>query len=523
MLGERIPVTRIAEEAPVRGVVRAIAPADRSELARIRIAGAEDVRRAVERARYVQRDWAAFSPADRARRLKGLRACLGEAADDVAATVMAETGKPEVEALAEVLVVIDLMRFYERETPRIMARRRVDPGWLLGKTTFTIREPVGVVGVISAWNYPLVLAMEPVVTALFAGNAVVLKPSEYASLTGLMVERLAADARLPEGLVQVVTGDGSTGEALVRSGVDKLFFVGSPATGRRVMAAAAETLTDVTLELGGKDPAIVLEDADLERAVHGVLFGAFFNAGQTCLATERVFVVDGIYESFVRLAVQFVRRLRVGSTGAVDIGPMTTTAQLKVVEDQLADAEARGARVLTGGGRTDPASNLIQPTVLIDVTSDMKVMRDETFGPVLPIVRVRDEHEAVARANECRYGLFASVWTGDVERGLRVANRLRAGGVSINDTLSHWAVPGLPAGGVSESGFGRSRGIEGLEEMTRTRSVLIHNFGFRREPWWYPYTGRTRALMRTLVDLRCKGWGRGAVAAVRRLMRRKRR
>jgi succinate-semialdehyde dehydrogenase/glutarate-semialdehyde dehydrogenase len=511
-------------EAPVSDVgggVKEIvlrSPLDGSPLGSVPLQRFEEVRDAIERSRGAQRGWADLSVRDRARRIARLRTEVGRRADELIDTVCRETGKPETEAVAEVLVVVDLMRFFEKAAPDVLGPRRVGTGWMVWKKAHTIREPFGVVGLITPWNYPFILPMEPLVTALFAGNGVVLKPSEYASHTGLLIETLCRDAGLPGNLVVTVTGDGSTGAALVTGGADKIHFVGGPATGRRVMAAAAERLVPVTLELGGKDAAIVLEDADLERAARGVVFGAFFNAGQTCVSVERAFVVDEIYDRFVRRVVQLTGRLSVGSSGEKDVGPLTTPEQLEVVEQHLKDAVERGARVLIGGERTDPASNVFRPTVLVDVDPASKLMTEETFGPLLPVVRVRDQDEAVRLANASRFGLFASVWTGDERTGLSLSRQLRTGGVSINDVLSHWAVPGLPIGGVGESGFGRSKGAEGLREMSRSKSILTQRFGPRREIWWYPYTRGSRSLVRALIDLRAKGGVEGLVSAGRRLM-----
>jgi len=486
-------------------------PADGGLLGEVPVAGPEEVREGVRRCRRVQAGWASLAPRDRLRRLEALHRVVGDRLDEVASTIQEETGKP----ISEVAVVLDLLDFYRKEALSVLRPGKVSTGWLglAGKKARVEREPYGVVGVISPWNYPFILTMDPVVTALVGGNGAVVKPSEATPLTGLHVEDLAREAGFPDDLVHVVTGDGRTGAALAGAGVDRLVFIGSAATGRKVMEEAARTLTPVTLELGGKDPALVLDDADLERAARGVVFGGFYNAGQTCISTERVFVVDAVYDDFVERVLDQVERLRAGSAGEGDVGPMTLPGQLEVVEAQVADAEARGARIAAGGARTDPASNVYRPTVLLEVDADMRVMREETFGPVLPVARVLDEEEAVAEANRSGYGLFASVWTGDRERGLRVARRLRAGGVSVNDTLSHYAAPALPMGGVGESGFGRTRGLEGLREMTRTRTLLVDRFGWSGDPWWFPYGPRKLRLIRALAEFRRIGGVRGALRA----------
>jgi succinate-semialdehyde dehydrogenase/glutarate-semialdehyde dehydrogenase len=512
-------VTAQPEPLPQIDVYR---PTDGSRLGSVPVQSGTEVRAAVERVRAVQRGWGTLAPQDRARRMEPLLTVMRDRAEEIADVIQAETGKPRGEALAEVAVCLDLIRYYRRNASRILRTRRVPTAWMFWKSGRFTWEPFGVVGVIAPWNYPLILSLDPTVTALFAGNGVVLKPSEYTPFTGLFVAELCRDAGLPEGLVEVVTGDGPTGAALVESGVDKVHFTGSTATGRRVMGMAARSLTPVTMELGGKDPAIVLEDADLERAARGIVFGGFYNAGQTCVSTERVYVVETVFEPFVRRVVELTRQLRTGAGPGADrdVGPMAHEAQAGIVETHIRDAVARGARVVIGGERSDPTSPFIEPTVLVDIAPGSKVLEEETFGPVLAIVRVRDEQEAIDRANEGSYGLYASVWTRRTERGRRVAGRLRAGGVSVNDTLSHYAMPALPLGGVGDSGFGRTRGEEGLLQMSRSRSLFVDRLGLRKELWWYPYSDFDLRVFRSLIAWRGTLGPAGLWRAVRTFLKR---
>ena len=486
----------------------------------IPVHGEAEIRGALERSRTAQREWASLSARDRARAMSRLGDVLGSQRDRIVARIVEETGKPVTEALAEIVVSADLIRHYVRVAPRALAPRRVGTGWMLWKSARVERAPFGVVAVITPWNYPLLLAMDAVTAALFAGNGVLLKPSELTTRTGLLIGDLCASAGLPEGLIQVVTGGRETGALLVQSGVDKVFFTGSSTTGRAVMRSAAERLTPVSLELGGKDPAIVLADADLERAARGIVFGAFFNAGQTCVSIERVLVERPAYDAFVSRVVELVGEFRQGGDGEFDLGPMTSGAQLDVVDRQVEDARARGARVVTGGRRTSDGRGY-EPTVLLDVDSTMEVMTDESFGPILPIVPVADEEEAVRIANESAFGLQASVWTRDRKSAERIASRLRSGGVSINDSLSHYGVPGLPMGGTGASGFGSRRGVEGLLDMTRPRSILRDRLGLKREPWWFPYSPGTRRLSQALLDWRSTGDLHGLLRGARRMMRNK--
>lgn len=501
-------------------VIRVSRPSDGSLVGELAVTPIHEIPGRVGQARTVQAGWASLEAGDRVRRLRGLLGAVDDRSREIEDTIIAETGKPRTEARVEILTVLEHLRFLLRETASFFQPKRVSTSWLLWKRGLILREPLGVVGIISPWNYPFILSMNPTLVSLFGGNGVVLKPSEYTPYCGLLVEDLARDAGLPEGLVQVVIGRGATGEALVRSGVDKVFFTGGPQTGRAVLAAAADSLTPVILELGGKDPAIVLEDADLERAARGVVWGALVNAGQTCISLERVYVVEEIFDAFQREVLKRVRELRAGSSSSVDLGPMTTPAQLELVEAHLEDAVSRGASVLTGGARTDPAANVLEATVLTDLEPGSRLLHEETFGPILPLIRVKDAEAAIQEANRGPYGLSASVWTRDRSRGLNVARRLKAGAVSVNDALAHYGVPSLPFGGSGESGFGTGTGLEGLGELTRSKSVLTDRLGMERELWWFPYSRATERLLRGMLHLRSRGWLRGLIPAARTVFRR---
>lgn len=508
---------REAQEARP-SLLRVREPTTGRTLGEVPIHGRVEVEEAVAAARAAAGPWGALPPRERGRALMRLHRALGARAGELADLVHAETGKPEVEALGEVVVLLDHLAHQAAVGPRVLRPRRIRTGWLIWKRAYTVAEPWGVVAVISPWNFPLVLAAEPMVSALMAGNAVVLKPSEYTPFTALRLQELARAAGLPEGLVGVVTGGGGTGQELIGAGVDRVVFTGSSSTGRKVMAAAAEALVPVTLELGGKDAAIVLEDADLDRAARGIAWGAFYNAGQACLSVERAYVVEAVHDAFVRRVVDHARELRSGWGPGSEVGPMVTQHQLRVVEEQVTDALNRGARIAGGGGRTDPASNTLLPTILVNVDDRMRVMREETFGPLLPVARVRDEEEAVARVNRSGYGLSASVWTSDRRRGEALARRIRAGSVSVNDVVSHRAIPDLPAGGVGESGFGGTRGREGLREMTRWKSVVVDRGGLAREPWWFPYDPAGLRMARATTSWRRHRGVKGVLALAWRLL-----
>ncbi len=447
---------------------------------------AADVRAAVARARAAFGPWSALTYKERTRHLLTVRDRLLGRAEELVEVICAETGKQRAEAVTtELMAVCETMDYYARNGERFLRPQHVGSGTLAHKSAWKRYEPMGVIGIISPWNYPFTLSMTPVITALFAGNAAVLKPSEVTPTVGLAIGELFKDDTWGD-LVQVVTGGGATGEALVRGGVDKVVFTGSVRTGKRVMAAAADTLTPVLLELGGKDPMIVCEDADPAHAAKGAVWGSMQNAGQTCMSVERVYVADAVYDEFVSRVLTEVAAIRQDDTGDGDIGSMTFAPQVETVERHLADAVAKGAKVLAGGSRSDRAGLWFPPTVLVDVDHTMEVMTEETFGPVLPIMRVRDSEEALGLANDSPYGLNSSVWTEDEDRGVSIANRLEAGNVCINDCIVSYAVTGLPFGGVKSSGIGRVHGAEGLREFCNVKSVLGRRLRVPRELWWFP-------------------------------------
>ncbi len=440
---------------------------------------------AIGRARSAFPTWSALTYKERSRHLLSVRDRLLDRAEDLVDVICAETGKQRAEAVTtELMAVCETIDWYAKNGERALRSQQVAPGAMAHKKAWIRYEPLGVIGVISPWNYPFTLSMTPVITALFAGNTVVLKPSEVTPTVGLAIGELFAEG--PWGdIVQVVTGAGGTGEAVVRGGVNKVVFTGSVRTGKRVMAAAADTLTPVLLELGGKDPMVVCADANVERAARGAVWGAFQNSGQTCMSVERVYVERAIYDDFVDKVVSATAEIRQDTDGG-DIGSMTFGPQVDTVERHIADAVSKGAKVLAGGSRVKRSGLWFEPTVLVGVDHTMEVMREETFGPVLPIMAVDSVDQAVELANDSPYGLNSSVWTADDDLGTTVANRLQAGNVCINDCIVSYAVTGLPFGGVKESGIGRVHGAQGLREFCATKSVMASRFTTRREVWWFP-------------------------------------
>jgi acyl-CoA reductase-like NAD-dependent aldehyde dehydrogenase len=478
-------------------------PATLAPVGEFEARSAGDVQAALEVARKAQRDWGALPIEERSRYLRRAVRALLARQDEFVEVIRRETGKPEAEALAvEVLGACDALTFYARRAKRILADRSIPVHLLKSKKLRISYRPLGVVGIVTPWNFPFLLSLNPTAQALVAGNAVILKPSEATPHSGQLVEELLRAAGLPEGVFQCLLGDGETGRALVEAGCDKISFTGSVATGRKVAEACGRRLIPCTLELGGKDPMIVCQDADLDRAAAGAVYGAFANAGQVCVSTERVYVVDGVADEFVRKVVARTSELRQGSAGEADVGPMILPSQLEIVERHVQDAVARGARVLAGGRRNPNAEGLFfEPTVLVDVDHEMAIMREETFGPVLPIMRVRDEDEALRLANDTRYGLNANVWTRDKHKGVELAKQIQSGSVVVNDCMLTYGITESPFGGRKESGIGQVNGEIGLRGYCYAQSIAIDRFGGKSEFLWFPYTARKTRLLRRLMRL----------------------
>ncbi len=436
--------------------------------------GPEEVRAAVERARRAAPWWAGLGADGRRRRLKAFKAMIVQRSDELCELIHQENGKPLVDALVEVILVADHLDWAARRAGKVLARRRVETTLLAKNHAAWVEyHPFGVVGVIGPWNYPLFTPMGSIGYALAAGNAVVFKPSELTPAVGRWLVDAFAEVVPEQPVLQLVTGFGATGNALCKSGVDKLAFTGSPPTGRKVMAACAETLTPVLLELGGKDVMIVDDDADVDAAASAAVWGGCANAGQTCIGIERVYATAGVYDRFVAKAVELASGVRAGPERDATIGPVTMAKQVEVIRRHLQDALDRGAKALVGGVESVHPP-YVDPVVLVDVPEDALVMREETFGPVLPIIRVADGDEAVARANATGYGLASAVY--GKRNAERLASALKAGMTSINAVQMVAAVPALPFGGVGESGFGRIHGAEGLREFARVKATTRQRF-----------------------------------------------
>jgi acyl-CoA reductase-like NAD-dependent aldehyde dehydrogenase len=498
--------TANALEVPAHAEMAVNNPATGEIITRVPLYTPLEVADTVTRARQVQPQWQELGFDARAPVFDNSREWVLEHRDRVIQTLCDETGKTYEDALiAEVAYIVHAFQFWAKKAPKYLKPQRLHSRspFAFGRKLMVRYEPLGVVGVIGPWNYPLSNSFGDCLPALAAGNAVVLKPSDLTPLTGLLMAEMFRECGMPEGVYQVTTGDGATGAALIDE-ADYIMFTGSTATGKKVMERAAQTLTPVSLELGGKDPMIVCADADLERAANAAVFHSMQNSGQTCISIERVYVEAPVYDEFLAKVNEKVGALRQGvpgTKGTTEIGAITMPKQSDIIERHVQDALARGAKVTTGGHRRDNGdAHFFEPTVLIDVDHTMECMREETFGPTLPIMKVADADEAIQLANDSPYGLQGSVWTNDIAKGARLASRVQAGTVCVNDAQVNYMAIELPQSGWKTSGVGqRHGGADGIRKYCRKQGLFITRRSLRRELHYFPYSARrTRLVERAL-------------------------
>ncbi len=482
-------------------------PATGKVIATIPVVAPEDVAERVARARRAQPGWEALGFEGRAAVMKRCQKWILDNQERVIETIVSETGKAYEEALfAEIGYAEQAFSFWAKNAERFLAEERVRSAspFVKGRKLIIRYAPLGAVGVIGPWNYPLTNSFGDSIPALMAGNSVLLKPSEVTPLTSLLMGEMLRECGLPEDVYQALPGYGETAQALIDE-VDFVMFTGSTATGRKVMERASRTLTPVSLELGGKDPMIVLSDANIERAANAAVHYSMQNAGQSCTSTERVYVEEPIYDRFVDMVAERVRGLRQGEPhgpGSTDLGAVINPPQSDILERHVKDAVEQGARVLVGGGRRDENGHYFEPTVLVDVDHSMACMREETFGPTVPIMKVRDAEEAVRLANDTSYGLQASVWTKDAKKGERLARRIEAGAVTVNDAMVNYVALELPMGGWKESGLGTRHGADGIRKYTKKQSVLVTSFApMKKDLHMLPYSSRRTKFLSRLFKL----------------------
>ena len=457
----------------------------------------------MDKARIAFSDWGALSVRERVSYIRNLRLAVVDQIDEIADLIAKDVGKVRTDALvADIMPSLDAMLHIEKHAEKSLRSQKMKtPFLLMGKKSSVEYMPMGTVLVISPWNYPFLLSLSPMLSALAAGNTVILKPSEVTPAVGKLIESLFEKAKFPPNVVQVAHGGKELGARLTKSKPDYIFFTGSVATGKIIQQTAAMDLIPTTLELGGKDPMIVLKDANLKRAAEGAAWGAFTNSGQVCMSVERLIIEEEAVEPFITELLPIVNKLKQGSGQDDDIGAMTSRLQVDIVKKQVEEALEMGARLLAGDhpSEWDPESMYIKPIVLIDVKEEMSIMQDETFGPVLPIITVNGEEEAVRMANSSRYGLNASVWSENKEQARRVTSKLESGAVLINDVVITVANNHLPFGGVKESGVGSYHGENGIRMFCHEKAVM-EDLGYKKsEIQWYPYKGKYESFRNLLV------------------------
>lgn len=454
----------------------------------------KDLQLMLENARLAQLEWSHMPVKERARRIIKVRDFLVDNLDELAVIISRDTGKTRNDALvAELFPATAAVSYYCKNASHFLREQKLSPGHLatINKRSKIVRVPWGIVAIISPWNYPFTIPFSEVVMALLAGNAVILKTASQTQMVGLALKQCFASARLPDGLFDFVNIPGNlAGDMLLRNGIDKLFFTGSVAVGQYLMSRAAETLTPVSLELGGNDAMLVCEDADIYRAVMGAVWAGFTSAGQTCAGVERIYVHEKIYEPFMQLLKQKVESLRAGFglEPNQDMGVMTTSSQILAVKEQIRDALDKGAVIYTQSRAPDNPDirNFLPATVLANVNHDMLVMQCETFGPVIAVMKVKDMEESIKLANNSDLGLTASVWSHNQHKAEQIARQLQAGAVNINDHLVSHGMPETPWGGFKKSGLGRTHGRIGFDEMTQPQVIIKDIMPFVKKDLWWP-------------------------------------
>jgi succinate-semialdehyde dehydrogenase/glutarate-semialdehyde dehydrogenase len=473
--------------------IQSWAPASGELLGEVPVSTREDVAKTVARAKKAQQAWGVLPVEERCERLLRYRDALVDRAEEIVDVVSRECGKPKPDALNEVMVTVDLLTYYCSNAKRILAPKELPLHLMKHRKGEVQYVPRGVIGIIAPWNFPFVIPMGDAVAALVSGSAVVLKPSEVTPLSVQKAKEVFDATGLPEDLFGVVHGRGDVGAALIESGIQKLVFTGGVDTGRRVAALCGQNLVPCVMELGGKAPLIACADCDIERTAHAIVWGGFMNSGQVCISVERVYAHEQIHDQLLARVKELTEQVRQGDpqTGTVDVGAIIFPKQIEIAEKHIADAVAKGADVVTGGKKKPGSGQFFEPTVLANCNHTMTVMKDEIFGPIVPVQKVGSEDEAVRLANDSHLGLNAYVFTKDREKGKRLASRIEAGSVCVNDVIGNYVAAEAPFGGVKQSGFGRVHGDDALRELCEARTVFSDR-GLERgkDLLWFPYSSK---------------------------------
>jgi acyl-CoA reductase-like NAD-dependent aldehyde dehydrogenase len=491
----------VQSASPLTGEVRATYP----------ITPLEAVPDLMARARVAQKRWQVRSLHERLQAMRAIQDSMYRHLDQIIDTMINEVGKPRFDALVEIFPTFEVMAHQRRIAPKVLRAETRNMLLIPYRNHKVEYRPYGVVAVIAPWNFPLILSLTPIYAALLTGNAVIYKPSEYAPHMGEVIRKVIHDAGIDPDLMQTVQGYGDLGAAIIKARPDKIAFTGSVPTGRKVAAMAGELLIPCTLELGGKDAAIVLSDADIDRTAAGLVWAGMHNAGQACLSIERIYVERGIADTLVEKMLGLIAaHIHVDGSDRRTLGAINNDAQMKIIEGQVREAVEQGARLICGGKRIEGTGRFYEPTLITDVTPEMRILKEETFGPVIVITPVDNAEEAIHLANDTRFGLTASVWTSNERRGLEIARRLVAGNVGVNDHIISASVPSLPWGGVGDSGYGRQRGSEGLLDMVWPQALSTDRISLPREPYWFPHTEFKHQFFRRALRLLYADsfWGR---------------
>lgn len=443
----------------------------------------------VEKARTIQNDFKNLPLKKRLKYITKLKELIYQNREGISQLISQENGKPLFESYStEIIPTLSIINYYLKNSKKFLKphKERIKLPVMIHKKSWIEYEPFGVVGIISPWNYPLLLPMGQIIPALIAGNAVVFKPSEWTSLVGKKIDELVNSTGLPEGIFNTIYGEADVGEALVKSSIDKLFFTGSTAVGKIIAKTAAEKLLPVSLKLGGKDSAIVLEDADLDRTIQGILWGSLMNAGQTCVSIERVYVYEKIFDAFITKLIDNLKSLKsFTDSNFYDYSNIKLTKQVEIIKNHIEDAISKGAKILFG---EKIEGNYVQPTLLVDVNHSMKIMQEETFGPVIPVMKFKSIDDAINLVNDSNYGLSASVWTKNIKLGIQIAKKIKSGSVLINDAISYFGAGEAIVGGIKMSGTGRVHSRSGLMEMVYEKYYNSDSFTWQKKLWWFNYS-----------------------------------
>lgn len=478
-----------------------INPNTGQKIGEIEITHPSNVEDIVQKARAAHSVWSSLKIEERINILKNAKSILYQERESIARLITEENGKPIFESFStEIIPTLSLLDYYIKNAKKFLRPHyeRIKLPVMIHKKSWIEYVPYGVVGIISPWNYPLLLPMGQIIPALVAGNSVVFKPSEWTSIVGQKIKEIFDKANLPSNVFNVIFGETETGQALVQSSIDKLFFTGSTKVGKLISKAASEKLLPVSLELGGKDPAIILEDADLERTVHGILWGSLMNSGQTCVSIERVYVAEKIYDQFLARLIDEIQKLSSYSGSEFyDFSNIKLNKQVETIKEHIYDAISKGAKIHYGG---KIENNFIQPTILVNVNHSMKVMKEETFGPIIPVMKFKTIDEAINLANDSDYGLSASIWTKNITLGKSIAKKIQAGSVLINDCISYFGAGEAVIGGIKMSGNGRVHSKSGLMEMVYEKYYNSDSFTWQKKLWWFKYDKKSTEKIKAATE-----------------------